>query len=145
MTVLDGMTDDTGTQWSIGGAFLEALANRDYRRMASTLGDSVQFRAMLPPGPKDWHGPDAVTEAFRSWFGAATEFEVVDATVGQVGHRLHLSWRIHLRPAPFGIGQGWYTIEQQAYADASQTIEILDLVCSGFQPDTPWSTFGGGA
>jgi hypothetical protein len=91
---------------------------------------------MLPRGPMDFHGADAVTEAFRSWFGSATDYEVVDAVVGQVGHRLHLSWRIHLRPAPFGIGEGWHTIEQQVYADATETIQGLDLVCSGFQPET---------
>lgn len=138
MTAVQDATRDLGTQWSTGGDFLEALANRDYAQMARTLGPAVTFRAMLPPGPMDIQGPDAVADAFRSWFGSATDFEVVDATVGQVGHRLHLSWRIHLRPAPFGIGEGWHTIEQQAYADATDTIQALDLVCSGFQPETEW-------
>ena len=136
MTAMHDTIPMTGTQWSVGGAFLEALANRDYPRMESTLASAVRFRAMLPPGPMEIEGPEAVSDAFRSWFGDAPDFEVVDASVGQVGHRLHLSWRIHVRPAPFGIGDGWHTIEQQAYADAAETIQVLDLVCSGFQPDT---------
>ena len=37
--------------------------------------------------------------------------------------------------APFGIGDGWHVIEQQAYADAAETIDSLDLLCSGFRPD----------
>ena len=73
---------------------------------------------MLPPGPTDLKGPEAVADAFRSWFGKADDFELVDATVGEVGGRLHLSWRLRVRPAPFGIGDGWHVIEQQAYADA---------------------------
>jgi len=131
------VTKDTPTvaRWSVGGVFLEALANRDYHQMAATLAPSVQFRAMLPPGPMDWQGADAVSGVFSSWFGEAEDFELVDATVGEVGGRLHLAWRLRIRPAPFGIGDGWHVIEQQAYADAGDTIESLDLLCSGFQPE----------
>src|SRR5436190_549256 len=81
-------------RWSVGGVFLEALANRDYERMATTLASGVRFRAMLPPGPMEWEGPDAVADAFSSWFGEAHDFELVDAAVGEVGGRLHLSWRL---------------------------------------------------
>ena len=122
-------------RWSVGGVFLEALANRDYVRMGTALGSGVRFRAMLPPGPMNWEGRDAVTEAFSSWFGEAEGFELVDATVGEVGGRLHLSWRLRVRPAPFGIGEGWHVIEQQDYADATETIEALDHLCSGFHPE----------
>jgi hypothetical protein len=127
----------TVARWSIGGVFLEALANRDYDLLAQTLGPAVRFRAMLPPGPMDWEGPSNVAEAFSSWFGTAEDFEVVDAEVGEVGGRLHLSWRLRVRPAPFGIGDGWHVIEQQAYADAADKIESLDLLCSGFRAERP--------
>jgi hypothetical protein len=83
----------------------------------------------------EWEGPERVTEAFRSWFGGADDFELVDATLGDVGGRLHLAWRIRVRPAPFGIGEGWHVIEQQGYADAANSIEKLDLLCSGFNPE----------
>ena len=126
---------ETVARWSVGGVFLEALANRDYQQMTTTLAPTVRFRAMLPPGPMDWEGATAVADAFSSWFGGAEDFELVDATVGEVGGRLHLSWRLRVRPAPFGIGDGWHVIEQQAYADAGETIDALDLLCSGFRPE----------
>ena len=119
-------------RWSVGGIFLEALATRDYERMATTLASSIRFRALLPPGLMQSQGPPQVVEAFRSWFGHATDYELIDATVGEIGGRLHLSWRIRLRPAPFGTGQGWHVIEQHAYADAADSMEALDLLCSGF-------------
>jgi hypothetical protein len=122
-------------RWSVGGVFLEALATRDYEQMTTTMGADIRFRALLPPGPMQWQGPSKVAEAFRSWFGDADDFELVDATVGEVGGRLHLSWRIRLQPAPFGIGEGWHVIEQQGYADAADTIERLDLLCSGFRAE----------
>ena len=133
MSVTHDRTASSTARWSIGGFFLEALANRDYEQMATTLGPAVRFRAMLPPGPMEREGPDEVSGVFSSWFGDADDFELIDATVGEVGGRLHLSWRLRLRPAPFGIGEGWHVIEQQAYADAGDTIESLDLLCSGFQ------------
>ena len=129
------VTDDNQTvaRWSVGGVFLEAFANRDYPRLATTLASGVRFRAMLPPGPMNWEGADTVSDVFSSWFGAAEDFELVDATVGEVGGRLHMSWRLRVRPAPFDIGDGWHVIEQQAYADAGDCIESLDLLCSGFR------------
>lgn len=124
----------TVARWSVGRAFLEAIASRDYQLMAATLGPAVRFRAMLPPGPMEWEGSAAVADVFSSWFGAAEDFELVDASVGEVGGRMHLSWRLRLRPAPFGKGAGWHVIEQQAYASTGDTIESLDLLCTGFRP-----------
>lgn len=135
MTTTQAPDDEVVPRWSIGGVFLEAFANRDYDQMAATLGSSVRFRAMLPRGPMEWEGPAAVTEAFSTWFGGAGDFELIDATVGEVGGRLHLAWRLRVRPAPFDIGDGWHVIEQQVYADAGDTIDALDLLCSGFRPD----------
>ena len=133
------MSVDESTQpvarWSVGGEFLEAFANRDYAQLAATLSPEVRFRAMLPPGPMDWEGATTVAEVFGSWFGEAADFELVDAAVGEVGGRLHLSWRVRVRPAPFGIGDGWHIIEQHAYADAGDTISSLDLLCSGFHAE----------
>ena len=134
MSLTHDGSDAATARWSVGGAFLEALATRDYQRMAATLGPTVRLRAMLPRGPMDWKGRDEVANAFGSWFRDAVDFELVDAMVGEVGGRLHLSWRLRLRPAPFGIGEGWHVIEQQAYADAGDSIESLDLLCSGFHP-----------
>ena len=120
-------------RWSVGGAFLEALATRDYALLAATLAPAVRMRAMLPRGPRSWDGPASVADAFRGWFAAAEDFELVDAAVGEVGGRLHLSWRARVRPAPFDIGAGWHVVEQQAYVDATDVIESLDLLCSGFR------------
>ena len=131
MTVIDGESSKE-VRWSVGGIFLEGLGARDFGRLAASLAPDVRMRALLPPGPMEWAGSDDVAECFRSWFGEASDFELIDATVGEVGGRLHLSWRLRVRPAPFGIGDGWHVIEQQAYADAGTAIDSLDLLCSGF-------------
>ncbi len=124
-----------GARWSIAGAFLECLTARDYGRLAATLAQGVRFRALQQGGPSEWHGRAAAADVFHSWFGAADRFEIVDATVGEIAGRLQMTWRIRLRPAPFDIGEGWHLIEQHAFADVAETIEALDLVCSGFRAE----------
>ena len=125
----------SAARWSIGGVLVEAIAERDFDKLAGALSPDVQFRAMLPRGPLELEGASTVAERFAFWFGSAEEFEVVDAAVGEVGGRLHLSWRLRVRPAPNDIGDGWHVIEQQLYADATEAIDRLDLLCSGFHPE----------
>jgi hypothetical protein len=128
-------TNDTEktARWAIGGLFLEAFVERDYARLRTTLADDLTMRAMLPRGAAEFSGGDAVAETFRGWFGDATDFELEDGGVGEVGGRLHLSWRLRVRPAPFDKGDGWHVIEQHVYADADDMINALDLLCSGFR------------
>jgi hypothetical protein len=135
MTTIQDADLQTSPRWSAGGAFLEALTNRDRSDIAAALSGDVRLRAMLPPGPRSWQGADEVADVFLSWFGGAEEVELLDAAIGEVAGRLHLSWRLRVRSAPFDPGGGWYVIEQQAYADAGTTIDALDLLCSGFRPD----------
>jgi hypothetical protein len=135
MSVVDEKDTAAAVGWSAGTGFLEGLANRDYGKVAASLAPNVRFRALLPPGAQEMTGPQAVADALRSWFGQAEQFELVDASMGEVAGRLHLSWRIRVRPAPFGIGDGWHVIEQQAYADAAESISTLDLLCSGFRAE----------
>jgi hypothetical protein len=134
MTVIEDQSSKE-VRWSAGGTFLEGLGARDFGHLAASLAPDVRMRALLPPGPMEWAGSEGVAEAFRSWFGAARDFELIDATVGVVGGRLHLSWRLRVRPAPFGLGDGWHVIEQQAYVDAGAAIDAVDLLCSGFHAE----------
>ena len=132
----DGAGGSVPARWSVAGRFLEGLAARDFRRLAATLRPDIRLRALLPSGPSEWQGRDAAAEVFRSWFGGADQYDVVDAAVGEVAGRLQLTWRIRVRPAPFDIGDGWHLIEQHAFADADAAIEALDLVCSGFRAES---------
>jgi hypothetical protein len=125
----------TTTRWSVGGLFLEALAERDFDRLADCFQPAATMRALLPRGPAEFVGVAQIVEAFRFWFGSAQGFEVLDGTVGDVGGRLHLGWRLRVHPTPRGDA-GWHVIEQQAYLHADERIQVLDLLCSGFIPES---------
>lgn len=127
-------SSSTTTRWSVGGLLLEALAARDFQRMEDCFAPAATMRALLPPGLALSEGAPAIVERIRSWFGGAEEFEVLDGTVGEVGGRLHLAWRLRMHPTPWG-DDAWHVIEQQSYLQAGDHIDAIDLVCSGFQPD----------
>lgn len=123
------------TRWSVGGLLLETLAGRDFDLMSECFAADATMRALLPPGLSEYEGRTRIVECLRSWFGGAEHFEVLDGTVGEVGGRLHVAWRLRLRPTPWG-DDNWHVIEQQAYLQAGDRIDTIDLLCSGFQPDS---------
>ena len=73
--------------------------------------------ARCSPGLREWTGAEVIAGQFDRWFGDTEDFELVEATVGEVADRLHLHWRLRLRAVR--LGTGWFTVEQQAYADTA--------------------------
>jgi fermentation-respiration switch protein FrsA (DUF1100 family) len=84
---------------------------------------------------REWTGAEVIADRFAGWFGDTQDFDLVEATVGEVGGRLHLHWRLRLRAER--LGAGWFTVEQQAYADTDESGRIagLDLLCTGYRPE----------
>jgi hypothetical protein len=121
-------------QWGMAGLLLEALAARDFGRMTACLAPAATMRALTPSGLMELEGAVEVVDRIRHWFGGATEFDVLDGTVGEVGGRVHVAWRLRLHPTPRG-DDSWHVIEQQAYLRITDRIDAIDLLCSGFQPD----------
>jgi hypothetical protein len=117
------------------GSFVEGLAAQDFGRLGAALAPGATLRALLPAGPREWAGAAEIAERFAGWFGGTQAFDFVDATVGQVGGRLYLRWRLRLQAER--LGPGWFTVEQQAYADTAHNGRIarLDLLCTGYRPE----------
>jgi hypothetical protein len=116
-------------------SFLEGLAAQDFARLGGALADGARLRALLPAGPAEWTGAEVIAGVFARWFGDTEEFEFGEATAGEVGGRLRLRWRLRLRADR--LGPGWFTVEQQAYADTGEDGRIarLDLLCTGYRPE----------
>jgi hypothetical protein len=118
---------------SSGGMFLESLSRRDFTAMEDCLAPSIRFRALLPPRDVDVTGPEAMLAEFRRWFGNDEErLEMVDATVGELGARIYLRWRIRLSNSSERASR---LVEQHAFATIGSHIESLNLLCSGFVPE----------
>jgi hypothetical protein len=121
--------------FAIAGVLIEALAAHDFVRMTRALEADATLSALLPSGHREWSGASAIGGAFEMWFGDAEEFELVDASVGQLGSLLQLRWRLHVRAARRGAGP--MIVEQHAYAATgpSGRINRMSLLCSGFWPE----------
>ncbi len=117
------------------GSFLNGLAAQDFARLGGALAADACLRALLPSGLWEWAGAHAIAHRFERWFGETEDFELVEAAVGEIGGRLHLHWRLRLRAER--LGTGWFTVEQQAYADTDNSGRIarLDLLCTGYRPE----------
>ena len=122
-------------QFALAGSFLEGLAAQDFTELRGALAPGARLRALLPKGLMEWTGAEAIAGRFAYWFGDTEDFELLEATVGEVGGRLHLHWRLRLRLNR--LGAGWFTVEQQVYADTDESGRIarLDLLCSGYRPE----------
>jgi hypothetical protein len=122
-------------QFALAGSFLEGLAAQDFAQLGGALAAGARLRALLPRGLREWTGAEVIAGQFACWFGDTDDFELVEATVGEVGGRLHLHWRLRLRAER--LGAGWFTVEQQVYADTDDggRIARLDLLCTGYRPE----------
>ena len=122
-------------QFALAGSFLEGLAAQDFAQLGGALAAGARLRALLPRGLREWTGAEVIAGQFARWFGDTDDFELVEATVGEVGGRLHLHWRLRLRAER--LGAGWFTVEQQVYADTDESGRIvrLDLLCTGYRPE----------
>jgi hypothetical protein len=111
---------------------VEALAGRDFDRLADTLSSDVRMRALIPPGPVEvWGAKDAAAK-FEAWFGGSDGFELVQSGRDELSDRLHVSYRLRVKRP----GDPWMVIEQHLFCALDDGhIATLDLVCSGFRPD----------
>lgn len=115
---------------SLAEAFVDSLRRRDFSRLQDLLDPQIRFRALVPPGVRDAGDAAGAVGHLRRWFGDADAFDLFASTVGHVGPRLHVSYRIRVREE--GV---WSLVEQHAYLDGKEgRIRAVDLLCSGFIP-----------
>src|SRR6202046_5568091 len=115
MTTTHGHSADSVVpQFARAGSLLAGLAAQDFGQFGGALAADARLRALLPRGLREWTGAQVIADRFEGWLGDTQDFDLVEATVGEVGGRLHLHWRLRLRAER--LGTGWFTVEQQAYA-----------------------------
>jgi hypothetical protein len=124
-------------EMSIAEVFLGRLATADFIGLGELLEPDVSFSALLPGGLHEWKGPDRVTAAFVGWFGSVDAYELIEATIGQVGRRLQLQWCARVRGGPYGPAD--LVVAQHLYADRgpSGRIKAMSMLCSGFAKEHP--------
>jgi hypothetical protein len=106
-----------------------AVAGRDGAQLAAALTNTVRLRALLPGGPVESHGRDAVVARFAGWFAAFDTVELVSAAGEPVADRLLVHYRLTLRQGP----TRWACTQTLICKTAGDRLATLDLLCSGFR------------
>jgi hypothetical protein len=120
------------TEFGVAASLLEALADGDFARIASVVSDGATLSALLPGGFRQWQGAAEIAATFDRWFGNAEQCDLIDGSIGQLGPRLRMHWRLRVRAER--LGPHPRIVEQHAYADTASTgrIQSMSLLCSGF-------------
>jgi hypothetical protein len=114
-------------------AFVDQLTARNFVELARILAPDAVARFLLPRGAQETVGAEAIAGRFEGWFGSASDFTVLSTGNEAVGGRSLLRWRFNLSRD----GRSSEVIEQLAFVDTGpQGVYRLDLLCSGFLPDT---------
>jgi hypothetical protein len=115
-------------------SFLDHLTARNFDEVAGTLAPDAVARFLLPRGPDQTAGAEAIARRLEGWFGAAESFTVLATSDEQVGRRRLMHWKFRV----CRDGETVEVIEQVAFADVGpRGISRLDIVCSGFLPEAP--------
>lgn len=121
---------DTPTFTSIGQAYLEALAVRDFDRVEKLLHPQIHFRGLVPGAVQAGNTAEEALSWLRRWFGTAEAFYLTQCSVDQVVDRLHLAYQAHVCDQ-----EGWQEVAQHLYCIIEhEVITDMALLCSGFRP-----------
>ena len=105
------------------------VACRDGGRLGATLTDTVRLRALLPGGPVESHGRDAVVARFTGWFADFDTVELVSAAGEPVADRLLVHYRLGLCQGP----TRWTCTQTLICKTDGDLLATVDLLCSGFR------------
>ena len=114
---------------SQAAAIAAAVAGRDSVRLAAAVTDTVRLRALLPGGPIEEHGRDAVVARFGRWFADMDAVGLVESAGEEVADRLLIHYRLNL-----ALDDRRWTLTQTSVCNIDDgRLATIDLLCSGYR------------
>jgi hypothetical protein len=116
---------------AVGERLIDALRRRDYDAIGGCFAPDATMRSVVPPGPREDDGADAISRRFRLWTAEMDPYEVLEADTASFEDMLRLRWTVR------GIDRSeadpaLATFEQTAYAEVDgDAITAMRLACSG--------------
>ena len=114
---------------STAASIAAVVASRDRDLLAATLTDTVRLRALLPGGPVEAHGRDAVVDRFVGWFADMDAVELMESAGDEVADRLLIHYRLDLAQR----GTHWACTQTSICKLVDGRLATIDLLCSGFR------------
>ena len=113
----------------LAAAIAAAVAGRDSIQLAAAVTDTVRLRALLPGGPIEEHGRDAVVARFDGWFADMDAVDLVESAGEAVADRLLIHYWLDLAQR----GTRWACTQTCVCKTVDGGEPAVDLLCSGFR------------
>jgi hypothetical protein len=110
-------------------AIAAAVAGRDSVHLANAVTETVRLRALLPGGPVEEHGREAVVARFRGWFAGLDAVDLVESAGQAVADRLLIHYRLELARD----GTRWACTQTSVCKLIGGQLATIDMLCSGFR------------
>ncbi|HYV80267.1 MAG TPA: hypothetical protein VE979_19255 [Streptosporangiaceae bacterium] len=110
-------------------AVAAAVAGRDSVELAAAVTDTVRLRALLPGGPIEEHGRDAVVARFGGWFAGMDTVDLVESAGEAIADRILIHYRLGLTQR----GTRWACTQTSVCKIIDGRLATIDLLCSGFR------------
>ena len=117
------------TKHPLAAAVAAAVACRDGVQLAAAVTGTVRLRALLPGGPVEEHGRDAVVARFGGWFAGMDTVDLVESAGEAVADRLLIHYRLDLARR----GTRWACTQTSVCKIDDGRLATIDLLCSGFR------------
>jgi len=114
---------------ALATAIAEAVASRDSVQLAAAVTDTVRLRALLPGGPIEEHGRDAVVTRFNGWFADMDTVDLVESAGEVMADRLLIHYRLDLAQH----STRWACTQTSICKIIDGRLATIDLLCSGFR------------
>jgi Ser/Thr protein kinase RdoA (MazF antagonist) len=113
----------------LAAAVAAAVAGRNGAALAAAVTGTVRLRALLPGGPIEEHGRDAVVARFGGWFADMDTVGLVEAAGEALPGRLLIHYRLDLARR----GTRWACTQTLVCKVHDGRLATIDLLCSGFR------------
>ena len=113
----------------LAAAIAAAVAGRDSIRLAAAVTGTVRLRALLPGGPIEEHGRDAVVARFGRWFADLDAVDLAESAGQELPGRLLIHYRLDLARR----GTRWACTQTCICKIDHGRLATIDLLCSGFR------------
>jgi hypothetical protein len=113
----------------LAAAIAAAVAGRDRARLAAAVTGTVRLRALLPGGPIEEHGRDAVVARFGRWFAGLDAVDLVESAGEVIADRVLIHYRLDLARR----GTRWACTQTLVCKVHDGRLATIDLLCSGFR------------
>ncbi len=129
MSALSIASGHPGTDASALDRVAHCLAGGRFEELQALVTPDIRLRALIPPGPEERKGAEAVIQRLRDWFDRGDPIRVEHVVVQPIADRWLLAYRFEV-----GDGSSRRLIAQQCVCDVEDgRLSAIDLVCSGFR------------